>query len=187
MLKRLSLLVVAFLMGVVISVSIQACAKDDSTLPNQTGTSNITNSSSNSKCDCSYWSQNQLESSTMYDENGDIERYNEQSETSFTENIDNFELEPEEITHITDSLVESLNSNDKNLQNSSSEVLNELIDKSLSENNSSIIDTIIKSADANLSQVQKLINDGDLMNKIDTSMDLEFVSSEFVSLYLFIK
>ena len=72
MLKRLSLLVVAFLMGVVISVSIQACAKDDSTLPNQTGTSNITNSSSNSKCDCSYWSQNQLESSTMYDENGDI-------------------------------------------------------------------------------------------------------------------
>lgn len=72
MLKRLSLLVVAFLMGVVISVSIQACAKDDSTLPNQTDTSNITNSSSNSKCDCSYWSQNQLESSTRYDENGDI-------------------------------------------------------------------------------------------------------------------
>ena len=98
-----------------------------------------------------------------------IQQYNEQSETSFTENIDNFELEPEEITHITDSLVKSLNSNDKNLQNSSSEVLNELIDKSLSENDSSIIDTIIKSADANLSQVQKLINDGDLMNKIDTS------------------
>ena len=98
-----------------------------------------------------------------------IQQYNEQSETSFTENIDNFELEPEEITHITDSLVKSLNSNDENLQNSSSEVLNELIDKSLSENDSSIIDTIIKSADENLSQVQKLINDGDLINKIDTS------------------
>ena len=98
-----------------------------------------------------------------------IQQYNEQSETSFTENIDNFELEPEEITHITDSLVKSLNSNDENLQNSSSEVLNELIDKSLSENDSSIIDTIIKSSDENLSQVQKLINDGDLMNKIDTS------------------
>ena len=98
-----------------------------------------------------------------------IQQYNEKSETSFTENIDNFELEPEEITHITDSLVKSLNSNDDNLQNSSSEVLNELIDKSLSENDSSIIDTIIKSADENLSQVQKLINDGDLMNKIDMS------------------
>ena len=98
-----------------------------------------------------------------------IQGYNEKSETSFNENIDNFELKPEEFTHITESLVNSLNSNDENLVNSSTEVLNEIIDKSLSENSSEIIDTIINSADNNLAQVQKLISNGDLINKIDTS------------------
>lgn len=98
-----------------------------------------------------------------------VQQYNEKSETNFADSIDTAKIGEQELSHITDSLIKSLNSNDENMQISSQETLNKLIDKTLSENNTVIIDSIINAAKENLPAVQKLISDNNLISKIDTS------------------
>ena len=98
-----------------------------------------------------------------------VQQYNEKSETAFADAIDEVEIDEQQVLHIANSLINSLNTKDENLLNSSNETLTKLIDKSLGENNPAIIEQIIKSADNNLAQVQKLISDNDLINKIDKS------------------
>ncbi|MBE7705509.1 MAG: hypothetical protein E7Z90_06870, partial [Cyanobacteria bacterium SIG29] len=93
------------------------------------------------------------------------------SDTPFTQTIDKVQLPAEQIEHITDGLVNSLNSEDEKLLESTHGVLTELIDKSLANNDISIIKSIIVAGGDNdkLVQVQKLINDNNLIDKINTS------------------
>ncbi|MBE7704174.1 MAG: hypothetical protein E7Z90_00005, partial [Cyanobacteria bacterium SIG29] len=93
------------------------------------------------------------------------------SDTPFTQTIDKVQLPAEQIEHITDGLVNSLNSEDEKLLESTHGVLTELIDKSLANNDISIIKSIIVAGGDNdkLAQVQKLINDNNLIDKINTS------------------
>lgn len=98
-----------------------------------------------------------------------VEQYNEKSETTFADAINNIELDEQQVLHITDSLINSLNTNNENILKSSNDTLTQLIDKSLNENNPAIIEQIIKSAEKSPVQVQKLISDNNLINKVDTS------------------
>lgn len=79
MLKKLSLLTIAFAIGVMVSLSIQACADDynespesnESPEPNKTPDPNNTESSSDTR-DFSAWENNGVESIITYDGNGQI-------------------------------------------------------------------------------------------------------------------
>ena len=71
MLKKLSLLAVAFAVGAMVSLSIQACADDYNEIPEQNKTESSSNSSGTSN-DFSAWKSNGIESSVSYDENGQI-------------------------------------------------------------------------------------------------------------------
>lgn len=73
MLKKLSLLTIAFAIGVMVSLSIQACADDynESPEPNESPESNKTESSSDTRV-FSAWENNGVESIITYDGNGQI-------------------------------------------------------------------------------------------------------------------
>lgn len=80
MLKKLSLLVVAFAIGAMVSLSIQACADDYNEIPEQNKTESSSNSSGTSN-DFSAWKNYGIESDVSYDENGQMF-----SQTNYTYN-----------------------------------------------------------------------------------------------------
>ncbi len=67
MLKKLSLLVVAFAIGAMVSLSIQACADDYNEIPEQNKTESSSNSSGTSA-----WKNDGIESIVSYNENGQM-------------------------------------------------------------------------------------------------------------------
>ncbi len=71
MLKKLSLLVVAFVVGAMVSLSIQACADDYNEIPEQNKTESSSNSSGTSN-DFSAWKNDGIESYVSYNENGQM-------------------------------------------------------------------------------------------------------------------
>ena len=71
MFKKISLLVVAFAVGAMVSLSIQACADDYNEIPEQNKTESSSNSSGTSN-DFSAWKNNGMESTVSYNENGQM-------------------------------------------------------------------------------------------------------------------
>ena len=98
-----------------------------------------------------------------------VQEYNVKSSTDFLQTAENINIDDNQMSNIAMGLVDSLSSTDVNLLESTNQALSSIIDKSLKQNDTSIIDAIIKSADINLPQVQKFISESDLINKIDVS------------------
>ena len=70
MFKKAILSVIAFSIGAMVSISIQACADNEDEIFKSNSSSNSDSSSSNSSCNCSVWDLDKVASCTIYDAQG---------------------------------------------------------------------------------------------------------------------